>query len=159
VNALSSDELRVAAPSGVEGLPLRAGLRARARWWTSLWSLVTTPGVRQNLIILTVFWVYVACSNILYANSMQASIAADIPGAKHVFASYCARLVQHALLYPILLGCVWASLRLGWQSLWRKLPVQVLIALFFAALAQPAMGLAETLVGGAEMRHHVLSKG
>jgi Histidine kinase len=159
VNALSSDEMRVAAPAGVEGLPLRADLRARSRWWSSLWSLVTTPGVRQNLIILTVFWVYVACSNILYANSMQASIAADIPGAKHVFASYCARLVQHALLYPILLGCVWASLRLGWQSLWRSVPVQVLIALFFAALAQPAMGLAETLVGSAEMRHHVLSKG
>jgi two-component system, LytTR family, sensor kinase len=159
VNALPSEEMRVAAAAGVEGIPLRPDLRTHARWWSSLWSLVTAPGVRQNLIILTVFWVYVACSNILYANSMQASIAADIPGAKHIFASYCARSVQHALLYPMLLCCVWASLRIGWQSLWRKLPLQVLIALAFAALAQPAMGLAEALVGPAEMRQHVMSKG
>ena len=157
MNALPSEEMRVAAAAGVEVVPLRSD--PRARWWSSLWTLVTAPAVRQNLIILTVFWVYVACSNILYANSMQASIAVEIPGAKHIFASYSARLVQHALLYPILLCCVWASLRIGWQSLGRKLPVQVLIALVFAALAQPAMGLAETLVGPAWMRHHVMSKG
>ena len=131
MSALPSEEMRVAADAGVAGIPLRADLRTRSRWWSSLWSLVTTPGPRQTLIILTVFWVYVACSNILYANSMQASISADLPGAKHVFASYTARLVQHALLYPILLGCVWASLRVGWESTWRKLPVQVLIALVF----------------------------
>ena len=159
MNALPSEEMRVAAAAGVEGIPLRPDLRTRARWWSSLWSLVTAPGVRQNLIILTVFWVYVTCSNILYANTMQASIAADIPGAKHIFASYCARSVQHALLYPMLLCCVWASLRIGWQSLWRKLPLQVLIALVFAALAQPAMGLAEALVGPEEVWHHVMSKG
>ena len=159
MNALPSEEMRVAAAAGVEGIALRPASQGRERWWSSLWSLVTAPGVRQNLIILTVFWVYVACSNILYANSMQASIAADIPGAKHIFASYCARSVQHALLYPMLLCCVWASLRIGWQSLWRKLPLQVLVALAFAALAQPAMGLAEALVGPAEMRQHVMSKG
>jgi Histidine kinase len=159
VSALPSEEMRVVGAAGVEGIALRPASQGRARWWSSLWSLVTAPGVRQNLIILSVFWVYVACSNILYANTMQASITADIPGAKHVFASYCARLVQHGLLYPILLGCVWASLRIGWQSLWRKLPQQVLIALFFAALAQPAMSVAEILVGSDEMRHHVMSKG
>ena len=159
MSALPSEEMRVAAAAGVEGIPLRPALGTHGRWWSSLWSLVSAPGIRQNLIILTVFWVYVTCSNILYANTMQASIAADIPGAKHIFASYCARSVQHALLYPMLLCCVWASLRIGWQSLWRKLPLQVLIALVFAALAQPAMGLAETLVGSAEMRQHVMSKG
>jgi hypothetical protein len=115
--------------------------------------------VRQILLILSVFWIYVACSNILYANSMQASILADIPTAKHVFASYSARLMQHAFLYPVLLFCVWASLRIGWHSLWHKLPLQVLIALFFAALAQPAMGLAEALVGDHEMMQHYMSKG
>src|SRR5215469_610166 len=151
--------MRVTGTAGVACIPLSVDMRARSRWWSSLWSLVTANGVRQNLIILSVFWVYVACSNILYANSMQASIAADLPGAKHIFASYCARLVQHALLYPVLLCCVWASLRIGWQSLWRKLPAQVSIALVFAALAQPAMGVAEALMGGTEMKHHVMSKG
>jgi hypothetical protein len=158
VSALPSEEMRVAAAAG-EALPLRPDLGAQGRWWSSLWSLVSAPGVRQNLIILTVFWAYVTCSNILYANSMQASILADIPGAKHIFASYCARSVQHALLYPMLLCCVWASLRIGWQSLWHKLPLQVLIALVFATLAQPAMGVAEAIVGSPDMKHHIMSKG
>lgn len=156
MNALPSQEIRVAADADVA---LRPALQGRLRRWAALWSRVATPGLRQNLLILTVFWIYVACSNILYANTMQASILADIPTAKHVFASYCDRLVQHALLYPVLLLCVWASLRLGWQSLWRKLPLQVLLALVFAALAQPAMGVAEALLGSEEMSHHVMSKG
>ena len=134
------------------------GPPGRTRSWSSLWSLVATPGVRQNLAILTVFWIYVACSNVLYANSMQASIA-EIPGAMHVFARYSTRLLQHLLLYPVLLACVWASLRIGWQSLWRELPLQLLLALVFAMLAQPAMGVAEYFSGDAMMKAHLMHKG
>ena len=119
---------------------------AQRRSWSYLRSAVATPGVRQNLIILSVFWVYVACSNVLYANSMQASIA-HIPGEIHVFAPYCSRLLQHLFLYPVLLLCVSISTRLGWEPLWRRLPVQLLTAVFFAVLAQPAMELAEHLYG------------
>lgn len=115
---------------------------ARGRRWSYLRAALAAPGVRQNLIILSVFWVYVACSNVLYANSMQASIA-KIPGAVHVFAPYCSRLFQHLFLYPVLLGCVSISQRLGWAPLWKKLPAQLLTAVFFAGLAQPAMGVAE----------------
>ena len=96
MNALPSEELKVAGVAGVavadpldHPTAVRAALRGRSRIWVSLWSLVVTPGVRQNLIILTVFWVYVACSNVLYANSMQASIAEM--GGKHVFAPACSR--------------------------------------------------------------------
>ena len=115
---------------------------ARGRPWSYLRAALAAPGVRQNLIILSVFWVYVACSNVLYANSMQASIA-RIPGAVHVFAPYCSRLFQHLFLYPVLLGCVSISQRLGWAPLWKKLPAQLLTAVVFAGLAQPAMGVAE----------------
>ena len=115
---------------------------ARGRRWSYLRAALAAPGVRQNLIILSVFWVYVACSNVLYANSMQASIA-KIPGAIHVFAPYGSRLLQHLFLYPVLLGCVSISQRLGWAPLWKKLPAQLLTAVVFAALAQPAMGVAE----------------
>jgi hypothetical protein len=160
VNALPSEELKVAGGAGVavaDPIPVRAALRGRNRIWVSIWSLVVTPGVRQNLIILTVFWVYVACSNVLYANSMQASIAEM--GGKHVFAPACSRFIQHLLLYPVLLSCVWASMHMGWQSLWRKLPGQLSLAFVFAALAQPAMGIGEILSGTPEMRAHVMSQG
>ena len=157
MNALPSEELKVAGVAVADPLPVRAALRGRSRIWVSLWSLVVTPGVRQNLIILTVFWVYVACSNVLYANSMQASIAEM--GGKHVFAPACSRFIQHLLLYPVLLGCVWASMHMGWQSLWRKLPGQLSLAFVFAALAQPAMGIGEILSGTPEMRAHVMSQG
>jgi hypothetical protein len=146
VNALPSEELRVAGTALADPPPVRETARGRLRARSYLWSLVTAPVVRQNLIILTVFWVYVACSNVLYANSMQASLA-EIEGAQHFFAPYCARLLQHLFLYPVLLVCVWGSLRIGWQSPWRRLPLQLLLAFAFAALAQPAMGIADLCLG------------
>jgi hypothetical protein len=63
------------------------------------------------------------------------------------------------MLYPVLLGCVWASLRIGWQSLWRKLPAQLSLAFVFAAVAQPAMGIAEIFSGDPALREHVMQKG
>lgn len=110
------------------------------------------------MAILTIFWVYVACSNVLYANSMQASIA-EMTAGKHVFAPASARLLQHLFLYPVLLCCVWASWRIGWQSLWRRLPFQLLVAVAFASLGTPAMGVAECLAGDAELKAHVMQKG
>jgi hypothetical protein len=122
----------------------------------SLWRRLATREVRQNLLILTAFWVYVACSNVLYANSMQASIE-HLPGGLRVFARADARLVQHLFLYPVLLLFVWISLRIGWQSLWRRLPLQILLAVVFAVLAQPAMFLGECLTARTpEMKAHVM---
>jgi len=120
--------------------------------------MFTTPGVRQNFLILTVFWIYVALSNVLYANSMQASFD-QMPGQFHVFAPSCARLLQHLLLYPVLLLCAWASIRLGWHSLARKLPLQILLGGAFAFLAKPALEIGEMLTGDASMKEHVMSKG
>ena len=54
--------------------------------------------------ILTAFWVYVALSNVLYANSMQAMLAELRAG--YVFAPWDARLLQHIILYPALLTCI-----------------------------------------------------
>jgi hypothetical protein len=146
VNALPSEEMRV----GEAAIPAPSLTRGHSGPWSYLRAALAAPGVRQNLIILTVFWVYVACSNVLYANSMQASL----PGKITVFAPYCSRLLQHLFLYPVLLGCVWTSQRLGWQPSWKRLPVQILIAVFFAGLAQPAMGLAEHLYGGMDLWGH-----
>jgi hypothetical protein len=84
-----------------------------------------------QLAILTAFWVYVMLSNVLYARSMSASL--DPMGSAHFFASWQARVLQHLFLYPILIGCVRASFRIGWRPAWRTWPVQISLALICCA--------------------------
>ena len=82
--------------------------------------------------ILTAFWVYVACSNVLRAELEIAGLAAfNIP---HLYAGSPARVLQHLILYPIFIGCVLLSLRLGWRRSWYSVPLQLLLALSFAVL-------------------------
>ncbi|MDE2262895.1 MAG: histidine kinase [Gammaproteobacteria bacterium] len=109
--------------------------------------------IRPTLLIVTAFWAYVAASNVLYANSMQANLNAL--HVAHFFAGWQARLLQHLFLYPALVACVWGSLRIGWQPLARKLPLQVLMALGFATCASPALWLGEVVVGDAMAHHHM----
>jgi hypothetical protein len=149
MNALPSEEMVITRAAAEHGL-------ASA---TELHSAVSTPGVRQLLAILTTFWVYVAFSNVLYANSMQASLAMEMPNEINFFAPWGARLLQHLFLYPALLCCVWGSIRLGWQPLWRKIPSQLLLGLAFAVLAAPALMLGERLGGPPEMKPHPMPTG
>ncbi len=140
MNAVSTNETLVGALAAAErGSGARPALSAGLR----LWPLV---------FILTMFWVYVALSNVLYAHSMQVSFAAMSPGK--FFAAWDARILQHLMLYPFLLGCVWSSLRVGWQPGWRAIPIQLLLGLFFAVLAAPALMLGETFTGHAESWSH-----
>src|SRR5213082_356628 len=104
-----------------------------------------------HLTVLTAFWVYVALSNVLYANSMQASLSSM--KIEHVFAAWDARLIQHLLLYPLFLLAMWRSLRTGWRPLWRTVPIQLLCALGFAVLAFPALALGARLLGQGEHEH------
>jgi Histidine kinase len=97
------------------------------------------------LAILTTFWVYVTLSNVLYATSMQASLASMKPG--HYFAPWDARVLQHLFLYPFLVVCVLGSVRVGWSPMWRTVPLQIAIGLLFSFLASPAMVLAQYLIG------------
>jgi hypothetical protein len=96
--------------------------------------------------ILTVFWVYVTLSNVMYANNMQASLS--VMNIQHVFARWDARVLQHLFLYPLFILAMRGSLRTGWQPLWRALPLQLLLALGFAVVAAPA------LVGGEYVTSH-----
>ncbi|MGH8181676.1 MAG: sensor histidine kinase [Steroidobacteraceae bacterium] len=111
--------------------------------------------IRPLLLIVTAFWAYVAASNVLYANSMQASLSAMHVAAPHFFSGWQARLVQHLLLYPGLLVCVWASLRVGWQPLRTRLPLQVLMGLAFAVSASPALWIGDIVVGDAVPHVHM----
>ena len=100
--------------------------------------------IRPLFLIVTAFWAYVAASNVIYAHSMQQSLMAF--HRQDFFAGWEARLLQHLVLYPLLLGAVWASLRIGWQPLARRLPLQVLMGGAFAAAASPALWLGEWLM-------------
>ena len=97
------------------------------------------------LAILSTFWVYVTLSNVLYANSMQASFASM--SKEHFFAPWDARVLQHVFLYPVLVLCVLGSVRLGWTPMWRTVPVQIVMGLVFSFLASPAMVLAQMVIG------------
>src|SRR6266853_3763516 len=99
--------------------------------------------LRPQLAVLTAFWIYVALSNVLYANSMQASFSNM--KMERVFAPWDARLIQHLVLYPLFLLSMWRSMRTGWQPLWRAIPLQLLCALGFAVLASPSLVLGEYL--------------
>jgi hypothetical protein len=108
-----------------------------------------SAGFRPLLGLLTAFWVYVALSNVMYANSMQASLS--VQNIHNVYAPWDARIIQHLLLYPLFILSMRGALRTGWQPLWRALPLQLLCALGFAVLAAPALVLGEYVTG---MAHH-----
>jgi hypothetical protein len=113
--------------------------------------------IRLPLLIVTAFWAYVTLSNVLYANLMQASLT-----ALHItnfFAPWHERLLQHLILYPLLLAGVWGSQRLGWQPLGR-VALQVLIGVLFAVSATPALWIVQVLVDDpAEHHHHHMGMG
>ena len=109
-------------------------------------TLIASVSLRPQIAVLTAFWIYVALSNVLYANSMQASLSSM--RMERVFAPWDARLIQHLVLYPLFLLSMWRSMRTGWQPLWRALPLQLLCALGFAVLASPALVLGEYLTRG-----------
>jgi hypothetical protein len=131
MSAVTSDQTIVGA-SRAPGLA--AGLRKSVGAGVKIWQVVA---------ILSAFWIYVMLSNVLYAGSLQVSFSSISPG--HYFAAWHARALQHLFLYPVLIGCVLASLRIGWIPLWRTVPAQIALGLFFSVLASPGLMLGEML--------------
>jgi hypothetical protein len=109
----------------------------------------------QFFAVVSLFWVYVTVSNVLYAWGMRTSFAHLT--SQQLFATWDARVIQHLLLLP----CLWAayalSLRIQWRPLWAAVPLQIILATTFAALAYPVMLFAEThIMGDATMRQEML---
>ena len=102
-------------------------------------------GTLAQLGVLTAFWIYVTVSNVLYAHNMSLSL--DPGGRQHLFAAWPARSLQHLLLYPVLLLCVELSMRIGWRPWPQRAPLQAVLALVFALLASPLLGISEHLLG------------
>jgi hypothetical protein len=114
--------------------------------------------LRQFFAIACLFWAYVALSNVLYAYGMSTGIAHMTTGSP--FAPWDARVLQHLLLLPFLLVSYWASLRIQWRPLFVAIPLQIILAMVFAALAYPAMVVAElTISGGSSWREEMSAHG
>jgi hypothetical protein len=126
----------IATPARAITLPARAQ-SARAEEERAAGASLSWP----LFAILVAFWSYVTLSNVLYAQSM--SMEFDPDGSRALFASWDARVLQHLMLFPLLLGAVWISLRVGWRPCWRAIPIQVLLGLAFAVVASPLLHHAE----------------
>ena len=107
---------------------------------------------RPLLPIVTAFWFYVMLSNLVYANSLQYFISTA--STARIFASWDARVIQHLLLYPVLIGFVALSLRIGWRPAWRTWPLQTLLGLVFSALASPLLMVGELATRDDTYQHH-----
>ncbi len=123
--------------------PTLAALAGSGRERLAAAAQPTAAAFRPFLWVLSAFWVYVAISNVMYATNMQASLSSM--KVEHVFAPADARLLQHLMLYPLFILCMWRSLRTGWQPLWRTLPIQIGFALLFVVPASPLLMLGEVL--------------
>src|SRR5579863_9711063 len=113
--------------------------------------------LRQFLAITGLFWVYVVLSNILYAYSMRIGMSRMTNVS--LFAAWDARFLQHLMLLPVLLVSYWASLRIQWRPLWIALPLQVILGAVFAAIAYPAMLVAEMTMGRENWHETVMQHG
>ncbi len=106
--------------------------------------------VRQFILIVCAFWLYVTISDVLYAHSMRIGIS-RLAGVAVLFVSWDVRVLQHVFLLPVLMVSFWAALVIEWRPLWLALPLQLVLAITFAAIGYPAMLLAQTLINGGHL--------
>ena len=109
-----------------------------------------TPRVSFNILLslTAAFWLFVTLTDVLYGYTMQ--INADQMFKAVVFVNSNERVLQHLLLFPILLACFAASLRIGWTPI-ARIPVQIVLGGVFAAISYFAMDLSEFLIWGTLM--------
>jgi len=111
----------------------------------------------QFFTLVLSFWAYVIISNVLYAYGMRTGISkiSDLM----LFAPWQARVIQHLLLLPLVIISYKASLRIQWRPVLAAVPLQLILGLVFAALAYPAMVVAEYLVGDPQFHQQTAMHG
>jgi Histidine kinase len=100
------------------------------------------------LLLAAAFWLFVTLTDVLYGYTMQINAAQRFKAV--VFVNWNESVLQHLLLFPILLVCFATSLRIGWAPVTR-IPAQFLLGGVFAAISYYAMELSEFLIWGALM--------
>src|SRR5579862_8237069 len=94
-----------------------------------------TLSFKGLLAVAAIYWLYVTVSDTLYAHSLSVGFGAITK--IELFVPWSTRVLQHLILFPVLCGCLWLSLRRGWRPLWLAVPLQVLLAALFAVMAAP----------------------
>src|SRR5580704_12836202 len=100
------------------------------------------------LSLSAVSWLFVTLTDVLYGYTMQ--INADQMFKAVVFINGNERVLQHVLLFPLLVACFGASLRIGWAPASHVL-AQLLLGGTFSAISYYAMDLSEFLIWGSLM--------
>lgn len=107
---------------------------------------------RVLLLLTSAFWLFVTLTDVLYSYTMQ--LNADKEFKVVLFIVWYERALQYLLLFPIILACFAASLRIGWTPV-KRMFVQIVLGGVFAALSYYAQELSERLLWGALMPRQV----
>src|SRR5262249_12336271 len=99
---------------------------------------------RDVALIACLFWAYVTLTEIVYYQAM--SIELREMTQIMVTLPWFVRLMQHALMLPLLLLCYFLALRLGWKPAARRVPLQLALALAFSALMYWMMHVSEIIL-------------
>src|SRR5215469_16701532 len=81
---------------------------------------------RGVLALATFFWGWVTVTDIAYHEAMRVELA-TLTGVM-MFFPWQYRLLQHALMLPVLLACYSVAFRIGWRPAWRRVPQQLALA-------------------------------
>jgi sensor histidine kinase YesM len=89
--------------------------------------------LRRNVIKLTsLFWAYITVTDIVFHEAMRIELREMT--SIMVFYPWQFRLVQHALILPVLLLCYLTAARIGWKPARRRVPQQLALGLGFSLL-------------------------
>jgi Histidine kinase len=134
--------------SSSSALPSSRTLPPCVRLDRAVGSQVPQVSFKVLLLLASVFWLFVTLTDVLYGYTMQINAGQMFKAV--VFQNWSERVLQHLLLFPLLLACFAASLRLGWAPV-ARVPVQIALGGIFAGLSYYAMALSEFLLWGALM--------
>ena len=110
---------------------------------------------RAVLGFASLFWAYILLTNLVYAGAVRIEIleVAGYANQAMLFLPWEQRLVQHVLMFPVLVACYWTAVRIGWTPARRRLPQQLAIALGFSLLVEWALQASEQLLHAAFGTH------
>ena len=95
-----------------------------------------TLSLASLLVLTALFWSYVTVVDVAYAHSME--VNAYSVTHHMLFAPWTVRVLQHLILFPLVVACYWASMRLGWSGR-LHVALQIILWVTFCALGFPAM--------------------
>ena len=85
---------------------------------------------RGVLLLATLFWAYVALTDLIYHEALRVDVAQLTPVV--VFFPWQYRLLQYLLVLPVLLACYSTAARIGWRRTRLRVPQQLALALAFS---------------------------